>query len=231
MQLHDFQAALGRALCEPKRPAMRAGVLSLEERVQLTGLLSSAGFTFTRSIQRSWCEGRVALLARHTLAALPPAQRQALVRAWVDGGGGRNTFGAAEAIAFLAFVAGRLRDDPAALQLCRIEQAIHRASIGRQDFAPPTWPADGKALLARGYWATLVGAARKHGSDQAPLFFAPGLPGLFREATPPEQALWKQLAFARPAEVFADAEQIATLQTMYREGILAPAAAPRADTL
>jgi hypothetical protein len=215
MQLLDFQAALGTAICLPDPSSTHAGCTQLAE------LLSSDGFAFTCAIQRSWCEGRLGLLARHTLAALPPQQRKALVCAWVDRGGGRRTFGAEEAVKFLDFLAGHLRDNAEALHWCRVEQAIHRATMARDTFVQPTWPDDGATLLGRGAFATLVTQRHEGDSCKSSLFFAPGLSGLVRAAEPIECLMWKQLAFARPINAWSSAAKIGALKAMVAEGIVA----------
>lgn len=215
MQLLDFQATLGAAICR-SRP-LPAG----RESAQLAALLSSDGFDFTGTVQRSWCAGRLSLLARHTLAALPAERRVALIGAWVDRGGGRDTFGAEEAIAFLDFLASHLSDDAEALHWCRIERAIHRATRVRDTFVRPAWPGDAAARLCRGAFASLVSPRRTGQSCESSLFFAPGLPGLVRDAGSIECAVWKALAFARPIGALQRVAPMTTLKAMLAEGVIA----------
>jgi len=220
MRLRDFQATLGKGLYEPSALDAKSRERSSEARASMDALLSSAGFAFTRCIQRSWCEGRVSLLAKRTLAALPLKQRHALIAAWVDRGGGRGAFAAEEAIAFLQFIADDLRGDPAALYWCRIEQAIYRAVLGREWFVPPAWPDHHAVLLGHAEHATLVTHPTGWPFIEPPLLFAPGLPNLVREALPVECMLWEKLTAARPAATFSNTPHLATLKTMLAEGAL-----------
>ncbi|WP_233836626.1 hypothetical protein [Paraburkholderia sp. ZP32-5] len=215
MRLHDFQATLGRAISRHEQPPSLPCVqFQAAELDQVTRLLSSPGFAFTCDVQRSWCESRVKLLARHTLSVLPPDRRDALICAWVDHGGGRNAFRTEEAIAFLEFLSANLADDSTALYWCRVEQATYRASMGRHAFASPAWPRDDTTLIGRAPDSALVTA------PHLTLFFAPGLPDLVREAAPLEEELWRQLQSARTVSVFPSAVH-ATLKEMLSVGILA----------
>ena len=220
MRLRDYQTTLGRALCGSSTLDAKGGERPSDGRAPLDTVLASTGFAFTRCIQRSWCEGRVSLLAKRTLSALPRARRKALIDAWVDRGGGRGAFGAEEAIAFLQFIADDLRNDPAAFYWCRIEQAIYRAALGRETFVPKAWPNNHMTLLNRAGHATLVTHPNDWPFNEPPLLFAPGLPNLVREARPVECMLWEKLKTAKPVGVFSNTAYVATLSTMLVEGIL-----------
>ncbi|MEX3940627.1 hypothetical protein AB4Y44_13955 [Paraburkholderia sp. BR10937] len=215
MKLCDFESALGRAICEQQQP-LETSVVQLPalERERLEQLLSSAGVAFTRIVQRSWCESRIKLLARHSLGELPPEQCSALVSAWVDRGGGRNAFGGEEAIEFLKFLSPHLPSDSASSYWCRVELATFRAYMGSLEFVPPASPCERTMLIVRNESASLVS------TSQAALFFAPGLPELVREATPLERELWMDLELARRVNVFPDAA-LTSLNSMLSVGILA----------
>jgi hypothetical protein len=212
MSLIAFQTALGRSV--RARTDAQATYDDLElsplERQKLDRVIGSAGFRATANIQRSWCESRAATGARLTLSILPQAERRELIREWVDGGGGTNSFFAAEAETFLAFIAQQLTDPSHAMSLCRLEQAVLRAEAVAAQFEPPQ-PAvldDTACVLRRGDHAALVAlfaeleqllaAIEGQGptpplSQQQMLLVAPGLPGLARPADALEIKLWQAL--------------------------------------
>lgn len=185
MRLRDFQNRLGHAL---RDPADAAGEPAPERDIPIAALLDSPGFAFTRTIRRSWCEGRAAAMARATLGTLPASRVRELLREWIDRGGGRDSFAPDEALRFLDYLAEHLVDDPQVAELCRIERAIRLATNGMPTFRPPTRLAPG-TLVGRGAWATLLTLV-----DSEPvMFFAPGLPRLCRDADTAEQELWAAL--------------------------------------
>jgi hypothetical protein len=213
MSLIAFQTALGRTV--RARTDSQAACddldLSPQERRNLARVIDSAGFRATANVQRSWCESRAASGARLTLSMLPLAQRRELVREWVDCGGGTNSFFAAEAEAFLEFIAPRLDQPSHALSLCRLEQAVLRAEAVTAQFEPPEPGVldDPACMLRRGHHAALVVvfaefeqlllAIEGQGptpplSHQQMLLIAPGLPGLARPADAAEIKLWRSLA-------------------------------------
>jgi hypothetical protein len=213
MSLIAFQTALGRNVRARTEAQAACDDLDLspQERRSLAGVIDSKGFRATANIQRSWCESRAATGARLTLSILPQAERRELIREWVDGGGGTNSFFAAEAEAFLAFIARRLTDPSHAMSLCRLEQAVLRAEAGAAQFEPaqPAVLGDPACVLRRGHHAALVvlfaefeqllAAIEGQGpapplSDEQVLLVAPGLPGLARPADALETALWRALA-------------------------------------
>ena len=210
MPLLDFQTALGRLVREPADEDPRRGLaLAAGEEVSLASLAESPGFRFTQDVQRSWCVGRAAKGARLTLSLLPVPERQRLLDKWVSTGGGTGSFFAAEADAFLDFIAGHLPDPSHVLTLCRVEQATLRASEGVRHFAGFD-PSRAGGLLRVGRYAALVrfhsephlllaalqGEAPPHSlSPRAiPMLFGPGLDGLCRLATEEEVTLWERLA-------------------------------------
>jgi hypothetical protein len=204
-------------------------------------LEESAGLRLTRSIRRSWCEGRSAKAARLTLMVLPPARRRELVAAWVDQGGGTSSFFAKEGEAFLDFIFPMLPEASYARSVCRFEQAVLRASDAADNFAPP----EEFALLAAditlqrhqssslitfaGDPATLFSALERGTEPQSvscnrvPLLVAPGLPGLCRLATTAEVALLDRLATpVELTELLAEAHALPTINGLVYVGAIEP---------
>lgn len=211
MPLLDHQMALGQCLRGTDAEARTAPILDAKEQGQIDRIVESAGFRFTRRVQRSWCRGRVASVARLTLSALPPEQAQKLLGDWIEMGGGTASHTAAEAGAFLEFIARDLPDPSHARTICRMEQAIYRASEAATDFECPDLRLldDPAAALCAGQGAARVDffaepqqllTAIEEGKRLPPLsetyiavLFAPGLAGLFRAASADEIALWEEL--------------------------------------
>lgn len=207
-----MQTALGRATRAPTAEVAFDDLdLSVSERVALAGVLASPGFRLTRTIQRSWCEGRAVKGASFTLALLAPDERSRLIAAWVDRGGGSNSFFFAEADAFLGFLSERLPDPSHALSLCRFERAVLRAAQVSSEFvAPDTRRIDTARRIATSADAALISffadpgllvAAARGGAALPPLaqraqlvLIAPNLPELARSAQPAEESLWRALA-------------------------------------
>ena len=213
MSLIAFQTALGRSVRARTEAQAACDDLDLspQERQRLARVIGSKGFRATSNIQRSWCESRAATGARLTLSILPQLLRRELIREWVDRGGGTNSFFAAEAEAFLAFIAPRLENPSHALSLCQLEQAVLRAEAVAAQFEPPQPTAldDSACMVQRGHHAALVvlfaeleqllAAIEGQGpipplSHQQMLLVAPGLPGLARAADAAETKLWRALA-------------------------------------
>jgi hypothetical protein len=218
MPLLEHQMALGRCLrasgVDPSASlaALRHEGFDRAELAELSGLVHSPGFRFTRRGQRSWCEGRTAEMAQLTLSILPTDQRRQLVNKWVDAGGGAAFDPASEAEAFLEFVAGYLNVPSHAMTVCRMEQAAYRAGAAALRFTPPEPSAldHPDAVLCAGKDSALVRffaepqrlfAAIEAKAPLPPLsdrcflvLFAPGLPTLCRTANNDEAAFWEQLA-------------------------------------
>jgi hypothetical protein len=211
VSLLNFQTALGRAVQTSPADDPLCGLdFTADERARLVALVESAGFRFTVDVQRSWSVGRAAKAARLTLSILAPEERCWLLDEWVSNGGGTASFFAAEADAFLEFIAERQPNPSHALTVCRIEQATLRASEGSRNFTVPDLScldAPG-CLLGAGCYAALVRfyaephllLAALEGQPLPPLspyaismLFGPGLDGLFREATGEEVALWERM--------------------------------------
>lgn len=217
MLLLAYQTVLGRCLRSSDmertiKEAVREFAIDRDRLRELGDLVHSAGFGFTRQVQRSWCIGRTAGAAQLTLSLLPIERRRSLVGDWVDAGGGAALDVTSEAAAFLAFVARHLPDPSHELSVCRMEEAAYRANAAAASFEPPppALPDDQSALLQHGRDSALVlffteprrlfaaiAAQEKlppRGKKGFPYLFAPGLPALRREATSVEVRLWKRLA-------------------------------------
>lgn len=240
MSLIAFQTALGRAVRarEDTRISYDGRDLSEQERRNLVLIFDSSGFRATASIQRSWCESRAATGARLTLSILPLAERRKLICEWVDSGGGTNSFFAAEAAAFLEFIAQRIPDPSHALSLCRLEQAVLRAEAVAAQFVPPD-----VALLDRpecmvcasphaAFIAVFAGLQQLllaiEGKGPVPplsephmLLVAPGLPGLARPADMAEAALWRSLTEPQGVEMLLhQGHELATMEALWTEGAI-----------
>jgi hypothetical protein len=217
MSLLDHQIVLGRCLravdADPwvSLAGLQGIGLDRAELAELHDLVHSPGFRFTRRGQRSWCEGRSAEAAQLTLSMLSTEQRRQLVNDWVDAGGGAAFDPTSEADAFLEFVACRLSEASHAMTICRMEQAIYRASQAALRFKPPDLSLldNPNTMLCAGTGAAMVRffaepqwlfAAIGAKAPLPPLsdrcffvLFAPGLPALFRAATHEEAAVWATL--------------------------------------
>jgi hypothetical protein len=210
--LASFQSSLGRAL----RGESTCSVDS-----------HSAGFRFTMSVRRSWCESRSTMAARSVLKLLPQGERQGLVGEYVDQGGGLAWFQSTESERFLSFLAPRLPDPSHALTICRMSQALSRARLGTASFHVTSQLARAGPVV-RGAHAALVwfyaepgavisalegGRIPPLGSPHCALLFAPGMRDLFRIATGEEAALWASLAIAKAPP--------ALVANLLMEGVLA----------
>jgi hypothetical protein len=220
MSLRGFQTALGRLVrARTATDSTRRDLdpldgldLTLDERGRVARLADSPGFQFTVGVQRSWCEGRAASAAHLVLSIFPVEQRRQIVNEWVSTGGGTAPLVASEAEAFLEFIARRLPEPSHALTLCRMEQAVYRASEAAAKFMPTELSMldEPEAVLCASGHAAIVRffaepqrllAAVNEGlplpllsEPPYPMLFAPGLPGLFRPAGSDEVALWEKLS-------------------------------------
>jgi hypothetical protein len=240
MSLIAFQTALGRTVRarQVTQTSCDGPDLSEQERHNLARVFDSSGFRATARIQRSWCESRAATGARLTLSILPLAQRRELISEWVDGGGGTNSFFAAEAAAFLEFIEQRIPDPSHALSLCRLEQAVLCAEAVAAQFVPPDVALVDKpecTVCASPHAAfvavfaeleQLLSAIERKGpvpplSEPHMLLVAPGLPGLARPADMAEAALWRSLAEPQSVETLLhQGNELATLETLWTVGAI-----------
>lgn len=238
MSLAGFQGALGRAVRARAAVPLDELTLSEAERERIGQLIASQGFRATMAVQRSWCESRAALGASLTLSILPLEQRREFVGEWIAQGGGTNSFFAAEADAFLAFIAERLPPHSHALSICRLERAVLRAEEQASLFVSPDSKSlrDADCVLSRGDHATLIALFAEPDellmaldnrqalppiAGEYLLFVAPGLPGLVRPASPAEIVLWQTLTTpATVAAVLEQGHEQATIETLANSGVL-----------
>jgi hypothetical protein len=238
MSLTAFQTALGRAVrARPNAPLVYDDLdLSPQERRNLSRVLGSAGFRATVKVQHSWCEARTVNGARLTLSILPLKRRRQLVKDWVEGGGGTNSFFAAEADSFLEFVAQRLTEPSHALSLCRLEQAMLRAEAIAAHFTPPDPRAldDSTRFLVTSRQAACVALHADfsqlliaiEGDDVLPplsdhahsLLVAPGLPGFARPAGAAEVALWRSVTEPQTVAALLLKHDRSTIETLWAVG-------------
>ncbi|MFY9727185.1 MAG: hypothetical protein WB579_06640 [Bryobacteraceae bacterium] len=213
MALLDYQTALGRLVRAPDgADPLRSLRLDERERSSIEALRLSAGYRFTVGVQRSWCVGRAERAGYLTLSILPEDLRRRLLDDWTEAGGGTSSFFAAEADAFLDFIASRLPHSSHELTACRFEQATLRANEQAIGYTPPDPDLlqATQCALRRGRHAGLVAfygephaiieALVQHralpplSAAATAILFAPGLERLWRVASSRESALWEKLA-------------------------------------
>jgi hypothetical protein len=164
--------------------------------------------------------------------------RDHLLDEWVDAGGGTSSFFAAEADAFLDFLAQRLPADSHTNTICRLEQATLRASEGARQFViPDARRLDGeRSVIRTGPFASLVRflaeprlLIRALNGDGPPpvgsatifMLFAPGLKGWCRMASAPETALWQcASATLRVSDLLAQGHRRETVAELTLAGAL-----------
>ena len=208
---------MGRSIRSAAAPDGLQG-LSLDDRERscMDAMTRSAGYHFTRGVQRSWCVRRAQRASLQTLSMLTPELRTRLIDDWIACGGGTSSFEAIEADAMLEFIAGRLPYPSHEWTICRFEQAALRVHEGTVAFQTPALPAlDAAAtVIARGRYAAKVEfygnpeaimEALSAGKPLPPvmpgvqrvLIFGPGIDGLYRPVGQSELALWEALALPR----------------------------------
>jgi len=155
--LTEFQSRLGRSL-------MGEGICPIDPE--------TAGFRFTATVRRSWCEGRTMIAARAVLTLVPDTERRRLVAEYVDAGGGLAMFLPTENEAFLEFLEPRLPDPSHALSLCRMGQAMNRARMGAEA-SPPRESREIRERIEHEAWGCversvvrLAGCERPHGGER-----------------------------------------------------------------
>ena len=216
MPLLEFQAALGRLVrsTDGSDPFRSLG-LGPAERACLDTLPQSAGFRFTVAVQRSWCARRAVNAGLLTMSILRDDVRRRLLDAWISSGGGTSSFFAAEADAFLDFIAGQLPDPSPELAVCRLEQLTLRANNKASSFqAPDRALFDPRRIVRRAHDGGIV---TFHGEpdrllstllqrklpppsgEVTALLVAPGLQPLCRLASVREVELWTRLALPAAA--------------------------------
>ena len=195
MPLADLQRALGALVAARAAGGPGAGGvpvdldLTVEERAWLRSLGGSTGFRVTCDIQRWWRETKLRWTARLTLAVLRREEQGDVIAEYLAAVPCASLFFAAEASAFLDYVARARGERPHLAAIARFERALLRAreaEIGPEaihahpaasmvEFAAPPERLLG-ALLARQPLPAVESA-------RYPILVAPGLARLWRPAT------------------------------------------------
>lgn len=212
MGLREWQSTLSEMISGASPDlACNAVGLSAKEGESLRKVLKDSGFAYTRSVQRSWCEGRTALGAPLTLGLLNPEARRNVLCEWVSRGHGRNSFFHDETPAFLAFVLGQL-SDPVIVSVCRFERALAVARQQEENLSSNLrepdagrwfeWSPAANLVRFNGDPAKILADA-KNGLRANPsksiqrLLIAPGIPG-YAMIAPPQIAVARMILHAGP---------------------------------
>lgn len=214
MPLRDLQTALGSLLTAQaagQTTVLPLGSLNLtvDERIWLTGLIDTPGFEVTCYIQRWWRETKLRWTARLTLAALGPELGATMLRRYLDVTPISSLFFTPEALGFLDFAAREAAQLPHVADIAHFEQVLlkvkdealqfanesaevdqlpHNQQIAQHpaaallELAAP--PEELLGALVAGHSLPLVRAER------FPILIAPGLPHLWRPATPDEAQIF-----------------------------------------
>lgn len=213
MPLHDLQTALG--VMVTARGTAGAGfdglALTPEERGWLEGLAGTPGLAVTRHIGHWWRETKLRMAARLTLAVLDVDARERLIQDYLEATPCASLFFIPEALGFLDYTLLSAPEVPHLLDIARFERALLLA----REAAPlppgatppaeewrPEWritPHPSAAAVAFAAPPTLLLGALLGGGrlpapqpEPTPVLIAPGLPHLWRPATPHEAALFSR---------------------------------------
>ncbi|HEX8999498.1 MAG TPA: hypothetical protein VGB07_06335 [Blastocatellia bacterium] len=200
--------------------------LTAQERTWLTQLIGAPGFEITCYIQRWWRETKLRWTARLTLAAIraaEPNKEAEVLRSYLDATPLSSLFFTPEAVGFLEFAAREAGTLPHVADIARFEQALLLVKDAALQFAEKTDEAEEQNFdelppdmrLAPHPAATLLEFAAPPEEllgalvaghrlpparvERFPILIAPGLPHLWRPATPEE------------ARIFAACQMTATL--------------------
>lgn len=228
MALRDLQIALGTriAMHTPDPPCQSAPQawwhtlnLTPAEQAWFEQVMDSPGMQLTCEVQQWWRRMRLQSTLRLTLAVLPPAQRMAVIQAYIASEPCMSLFFVPEALQFLEFVLKTAPDVPYLEVVARFEHALFRVKETRDTLA--CTPQEVVALLpthrigcyeaaalilfpTRPEWllgALLQGTVLPEpDGHQYPVLVAPGLPHLWRQATPDEVHLFTVCQAATPVE-------------------------------
>lgn len=224
MSLSDWQRGVAWTLTRAASPqsrhaelaaAIAALPLAPAERTSLAALAGAPGFAMTCYIQRWWRATKLESTLRLTTAALQAA-RLPVMDAYLDQRPCSSLFFLPEALGFLDFVATLGdRHGPHLQPFAAFERAFLLCQELATRFRAPAPPAPGamvhvhpaaalikfEAPVAELFPAVLAGQPLPEPGDApAWILVAPGLPRLWREATPEERAVLTELAVA-PAPV------------------------------
>ena len=163
----------------------------------------------TCDVQRWWRRMRLQSTVRLTLAVLPPPQRLAVIQAYIASEPCMSLFFIPEALQFLDFVLQTAPEVPYLEAVARFERALFRAKEAQDSLGctPPEVAAllpthrlrcyEAAALILFPAHPEWLLSALLQGTDlpepdghQYPVLVAPGLPHLWRQATPDEVNLF-----------------------------------------
>lgn len=253
MPLRDLQIALGSMLtaqAASQTTVLPLGSLNLTapERAWLAQLIGAPGFEVTCYIQRWWRETKLRWTARLTLAAIGRGREAEMLKRYLDATPIPSLFFTPEAVGFLEFAAREAVALPHVADIARFEQALllikdaalqfadKKAEADEQDFdglQPDARLAPHPAAALLEFAASpedLLGAlvaGRKLPpvrAERFPILIAPGLPHLWRPATPDEAGVF---AACQTTAAIADLHTLVpgakqTLQRLLRVGALQP---------
>jgi len=222
MPLHEMQMALGAMVIAPKSAsALDELSLTTREHAWLNRVAGSAGFDVTCDIQRWWRATRLRMIVRLTLAAMGERQAELLLRSYIESVPFSSFFFIPEALSFLEYAIEHAPHAPHFLSAASFERAMLLASDAAPSQSRPARPtvrlrasqkirrnpaasivefdAPPEALLAALLFGEPLPASQ---GESFPVLVAPGLPHLWRDASPCE------------AELFYRCETAATVATL-----------------
>ena len=214
MPLRDLQTALGSLLTAQaagQTTVLPLGSLKLtaEERAWLAGLIGTPGFDVTCYIQRWWRETKLRWTARLTLAAMGSELGAAMLKRYLDATPISSLFFTPEALGFMDFAAREAAALPHVAEIAGFERALLIVKDAALQFVNESAEADqlspnqqiaqhpAAALLELAappeelLGALITGHSLPPAcAERFPILIAPGLPHLWRPATPDEMQLF-----------------------------------------
>lgn len=230
MPLRDLQTALGSMLTaqaanQSATLPLDGLNLTVQERTWLAQLIGAPGFEVTCYIQRWWRETKLRWTARLTLAAIGRGREAEMLKRYLDATPIPSLFFTPEAVGFLEFAAREAASLPHVADIARFEQALLLVKDAALQFAEKTAEAEelevealppdvrlavhpAAALLEfsappEELLGALVAGHRlpPTRAERFPVLIAPGLPHLWRPATPDEARVF---GACQPAIALAD---------------------------
>ncbi len=218
MSLRELQTALGTMVVAQASTRLAGATwseslegldLTVAERAWLAQLVGSPGFDVTCYVQRWWRGTGLGLTVRLTFAVLGPERGKKLLGRYLDTVPSSSIFFIPEALEFLDFVISEAPEIAHLQSIARFERARLMAAEAASLPSPPamdlsesqpmqkihrTSAAD---IVAFGATAERLLGALVMGEPLPPpdgrvfpILVAPGLPHLWRPATPDEERLW-----------------------------------------
>jgi hypothetical protein len=222
MALRDWQAALGQLVearssgrdADPVLASLEGRALTVEERRWLREVGGSPGFALTAEVPQWWRHQRVGRAARLTLMALG-ARADAVLREYLRDVPCFTLFFIAEGLSFLEYVA-RTVTAPHVRPVAELEHALWTVKLAAPvgggtvpELAPGAvlerHPA-AACILFDAPPEAVLGALLKQAplpepeARSYPVLVAPGVPGLWRPATPEEASVFAAGAAGTPLD-------------------------------